>query len=615
MTTSDIHYQKRKNAELFQSLEDTNKLYFSKLQNYIPIYKRFFDLNSSNYNSINLNHKWYISNVFDNEKDSKNIYNCRIKNVNTNKNKDTKVFFKFAPLLDPYKYLTGKYDIHNEHLFDLPKMEGSDKTHRKILDYNNSAYVDGFFTFLNNTLIFQHNFIHGVNYYGSFIGIKNNYVMNVYDDLEHLTNSDFFNKHKNILFTMDEYNNTIMDDTVTKLAPIKIEHKTSVSNLSIQSLNNEMFDNVFDETSTNQSISNELHDVTTIINNNMTADKYLTLKSNSTCSSRFSYTSDSNNGDENEDESDDSNEDNEDDADDSNEDDDNEDNEDNDNEDNSDSAEEEEEEDDNSEDYETDSDCDSYTSEEEINVTIKQFPIQLICMENCTSTLDNLILSEELSIDEWTSVLMQVIMILITYQKVYSFTHNDLHTNNIMYNETTQKYIYYCYNSTYYKVPTFGRIFKIIDFGRSIYKFNGMLFCSDSFKNGEDAASQYNFEPYFNDKKPRLEPNYSFDLCRLACSIFDYLIEDITQMNVSMLNPIQKIIYEWCLDDKGINVLYKNDGSDRYPDFKLYKMIARFVHNHTPNKQLIRPEFKQYVVKTIASNNECINIDKMQVLA
>jgi hypothetical protein len=142
-----------------------------------------------------------------------------------------------------------------------------------------------------------------------------------------------------------------------------------------------------------------------------------------------------------------------------------------------------------------------------------------------------------------------------------------------------------------------------------------MLFCSDSFKNGEDAASQYNFEPYFNDKKPRLEPNYSFDLCRLACSIFDYLIEDITEIDLDRLNPIQQIIYEWCLDDKGINVLYKNDGSDRYPDFKLYKMIARFVHNHTPHKQLTRKEFKQYITKHVPSNNECINIDKMQVLA
>ena len=32
------------------------------------------------------------------------------------------------------------------------------------------------------------------------------------------------------------------------------------------------------------------------------------------------------------------------------------------------------------------------------------------------------------------------------------------------------------------------------------------------------------------------------------------------------------------------NILYKKNGDERYPDFKLYKMIARTVHNHTPEK-------------------------------
>jgi len=41
-------------------------------------------------------------------------------------------------------------------------------------------------------------------------------------------------------------------------------------------------------------------------------------------------------------------------------------------------------------------------------------------------------------------------------------------------------------------------------------------------------------------------------------------------------------------------LLYKSNGVERYPDFKLYKMIARFVHNHTPQKQLERAELKQY---------------------
>ena len=65
----------------------------------------------------------------------------------------------------------------------------------------------------------------------------------------------------------------------------------------------------------------------------------------------------------------------------------------------------------------------------------------------------------------------------------------------------------------------------------NLYKFNGKLFCSDSFQPGGDAATQYNTEPYFNEKKPRLEPNFSFDLCRLACSIFDYVVDDFESIN------------------------------------------------------------------------------------
>ena len=27
--------------------------------------------------------------------------------------------------------------------------------------------------------------------------------------------------------------------------------------------------------------------------------------------------------------------------------------------------------------------------------------------------------------------------------------------------------------------------------------------------------------------KPRIDPNYSFDLCRLGCSLFDYFVDDL----------------------------------------------------------------------------------------
>jgi hypothetical protein len=576
-----VNYQKRKNAELFKSLEDSNSLFLSKAQNYIPIYTKFFSLNESNFNSINLNHKWYISSINSPDEDNYHLYNCRIKNINNNKVKDKNVFFKLAPLLDPYKYLIGKYNILDEKLFNLPKLNSTEEVcNSKFIDVNNSAYVDGLFLFLSSNLMHEHSFIHSVDYYGSFLGIKNDFVINVFDDIDYLNTSEFFNKNKNVLFKIDDYEHLFKNEE-QRLKPITIEHNTSTkSQLSIKSFDNELFSDVFEERNEFDSDPTaDLVELTTVNFLEKENNSHVTLKSNSTCSSRSSYTEEGEEGRE---------------------------------EPISDIEEDEEE---GKEDLEDEEDSDSNESyeEERIDAVIPKFPVQVIAMEYCENTFDDLILNEELTPEEWYSAFMQIIMILITYQKAFGFTHNDLHTNNVMYNKTDKKFIYYCYKKKHYKVPTFGRIFKIIDFGRSIYKFDGKLFCSDSFQMGGDAATQYNTEPYLNDKKPRLEPNFSFDLCRLACSIFDYIIDDFEEIrDISKCNdPVKRLIVEWCLDDKGINMLYKNNGVDRYPDFKLYKMIARCVHNHTPQAQLERPEFDAFSNFKGELSSDIIDIDKI----
>ena len=58
-------------------------------------------------------------------------------------------------------------------------------------------------------------------------------------------------------------------------------------------------------------------------------------------------------------------------------------------------------------------------------------------------------------------------------------------------------------------------------------------------------------------------------------------------------------------------MLYKGTGVDRYPDFKLYKMIARCVHNHTPQAQLERPEFNAYSIFKDKIPLDVINIDNI----
>jgi len=596
-----INYQKRKNTELFKRFEESTSLFLSKTQNYIPIYTRFFNLNDTNYNSINLNNKWFISNVIEQIEYNDNLFMCRIKNVENNKVKDREVFFKIAPLLDPYKYMIGKYDITNPKLFHLPKLNSiSRDCNDKFIDVNNAAYVEGLFLFLSSQLRHTFKFIHGVDYYGSFLAVKNDFKINVFDDIDYLNNSDFFNKNKNLLFKIDDYDHLFQQEQ-TKLKPLTIGKDISLK--SFASVNNEIFENMFEDentidlsetTLTLNDLKDMSLDLVDITNTNMRSEHQVTFNTNSTCSSRTSYTNDEDleeceNCDDVFDSSSEKIEDK-----------------------NSDGSSEKLE---NAEDEheEGEDDDDVWDDEEEsINVTIPKFPVQVIGMEYCENTFDDLILNSELTENEWLSAFMQIIMILITYQKAFNFTHNDLHTNNVMYNETDKKYLYYCYKKKYYKVPTFGRIFKIIDFGRSIFKFDGKVFCSDSFQTGGDAATQYNTEPYFNDKKPRLEPNYSFDLCRLACSIFDYVIDDFEEMKdlSKIKDPIKRLIFEWCLDDKGINMLYKTNGVERYPEFKLYKMIARCVHYHTPQAQLERTEFESFLFTgEIKNMDEVINID------
>jgi hypothetical protein len=588
-----INYQKRKNKELLEALEQKDMLFLSKTQNYIPIYTRFFTLNETNYLNVNLNNPWYLLNVKENIPDNEYLYSCAIKNTFTNKIKtDTLVFFKLAPLLDPYKYLIGKYNSPETELFNLPNLQSTIKTvNPKFLDVNNSAYVDSFFVFLSGILKNSYFFLHGIDYYGSFLSIKNNYKINVTDDIDFLSESDYFIKQQNILFNINNPDYLLPN----KKIPIMIDYTSSLkSNFSIKSIDDELFENVFEKTHIDlNDVKSYTLDLCDITNSKLITekDKTTTLKTSSTFSSRSSHTSSTISEEHKLNNLDTDPVDNESDENICKEDDDAE--------------------------STTDNTGSSESSGEDVEVTIYKFPVLVICMEQIENTFDDYILNNDLTEEEWFAYLMQIIMILITYQKVFSLTHNDLHTNNVMYNNTTIKYLYYCYNKKYYKVPTFGKIFKIIDFGRSIYKFNNKIFCSDSFNTNGDASTQYNTEPYFNENKPRLEPNFSFDLCRLACSIFDYVVDDIYEIkDLTKCDPIVKLIVEWCLDDRGVNLLYKNNGMERYPDFKLYKMIARHVHNHTPQAQLERTEFSSFSIsnKKIPKNETIFNIDALPIL-
>jgi hypothetical protein len=595
-----LYYKKNNNGKLFSQLENNG---FSKIQNYIPIYSEFFELNQTNHSLINLNSHYFISSIEDSHSNNHFLINV----IDENDKKIEKVsFFKFSPLLNPLKYLTGKYkqidnDTNLTPSFDKV-INKNDKYLKKIQNTNNTSYVDGFFSYLSSKLLNSHNFIFGNDYYGSFIGIQKDFNINVFDDLDYLYQSEFFHKNKDIKFKLQEFDMSILDDDTRKYRE-KIVMEDIEDTLELDEFDNKEFDKVFELTTENVQKLDTLNEIKLELENNIVYENVKNKnRSDSDISSNLDSISNSSAT-----ESDDS----------------------------CSESDEEEDEDKISEIVNhcesssdnlsnscegivscTNSEISEYSSsmDENVNCVIYNFPVQMICMEQMHETLDDYIENNDMSNLEWKSCLIQVIFILLTYQKCFDFTHNDLHTNNIMYIETQKKFIYVKYNSQYYKIPTFGKIFKIIDFGRAIYRYKGKLLCSDSYNFKEDAANQYNFEPYRNYNKPEILPNKSFDLCRLGCSLYDYFVEDFRDEN-SETNEIVKLIIKWTRDDKNRNILYKKNGDERYSDFKLYKMIARTVHHCEPHNEIKNPIFDCFKIskKKINKKIKINNIDQIPV--
>ena len=570
MSLFDIYYKKNDNSKLFSYLSEKSKNKIKNIKNFIPLYSRFFSLTESNYDKINLNHKYHIHDI-KSEDSENNTFTVYL--FDNSKNKILKQsFFKFSPLLNVTKFLAGKYkDISENIIRTLPKLKSSEDIIKKIECCNNCAYTDSFFSYLSSKLLHHYKFPHGVDFYGSFLGIQEKFKIDITDDLEYLYDYDFFHDNQNVLFETDVIDEAMLDDDTRKnRIKIKINGKEK---LTIDNMNNKIYEDVFEELTIeniNKLNNKKLNDIS--LNNNIDYLRKAVLdnksennKTNSECSSRVSNT------------------------------------------DNEDSEE------DSEEDSKHDSNISEYSSIcDGINAYVYDFPCQIICLEKLDKTLDECVENEELNLSdkEWSSCLFQIIMILITYQKAFNFTHNDLHTNNIMFNYTEKKYLNYFYDGKYWRIPTHGKIYKIIDYGRAIYSFKGKEIISDCFFKTGDAAGQFNFSIFKNKNKKELKPTYGFDLCRLGCSLFDYFIPDITE---KITNPIAKLINEWVNDDNGKNLLYKSNGEERYPDFKLYKMITRKCTKQIPHNQLSNPLFKKFISskRKIGRKAKIINIDKI----
>lgn len=284
-----------------------------------------------------------------------------------------------------------------------------------------------------------------------------------------------------------------------------------------------------------------------------------------------------------------------------------------------------------SRDFEDDEDDNEESISENYTLMAKfyNFPVMLLFTESNENTMDMLLDadSDEVKIGTkewetmWSAWIFQIVAATCVMQKVLGMTHNDLHTNNIVWSKTDKEYLYYkTKDGSVWKVPTYGKVFRLIDFGRAIFTINNTLFISDDFKKGNSADGQYSFPPLQSKPKEIVPPNPSFDLSRLAVSLFEAIFpekpEDKSKGKIlseedglvvrETVSPLYNILWSWMVDDEDRNILMEPDGSERFPDFDLYNHIAAHIHSADPEDQIHKEPFSQFKTKKNTPSNEIV---------
>ena len=476
--------------------------------------------------------------------------------------KNYNAHIKSVPILDIIDMMKGKY-VPEKVVACLPMREREmGQTFEKINDHNNQAYVDCVAGYALSKLV-EGGLCPGFpKFYGHFTGIVPELKVDITEDFYHIRNQAWFHRGLGNIFTIeteDKIDSTeCMDDKtgrqIRKIA-IMDEEFGFTSEMKSIAEDPEIIRQEWEEIQTEKDIFNILEISSINRNTDKDTNEIILDDDDETNSSEGVHTECSEDyiheegGDEEQ-----SGEDEEDGQ--------------------SDEDEDEEEDDDDSVFY----------------AVLKNVPVQSTIYEDLCGSIDDLIMKGTITDEEWLAILYQIIFSLAVAQKEYGFIHNDLHTNNVMWSNTNEPYLYYNVNGTLHKVPTYGKIIKIIDYGRSYIRFQGKEYFSDAFHQKGDAAGQYNYPPYFNNTETVVSPNKSFDLPRLACAMYESMYDSESTEDT----PLRNILYQWLIDNRGKNILWNRDGIERFAGFGLYKHIARHCNRAVPAEQLECDIFQRF---------------------
>jgi hypothetical protein len=560
-------------------------------QTYYPILSLYFDFNNNYSNKcFTLKSKYILEELLDkidiNDNDInyiKHLFKCNIKDINNKKTYQDNVFIKLSPILDVIQYMMDLYKMDDHNLPNIYNY----LTNKKINSRNNTSYIDAFSCFINSRLTELNLCPTFPLFYGTFSGIADEFDFNISEEYSSMKNESWFNKNRNLFnivkvendyYSFSEGSDDEIEETINFSEELDID---SIQTQNIKKISETLNINL------NECEDNESNNILNNNTDNCIEENMLNTEEDDN--------DDRDNDGDNEEENDSDNE-----CENNNSDNDTDsvcecENNDLDN-DNSESNSDGEWEDVSNSDIsnldldenpdllDIDNNSDNSDSIKWSQFSrLNNYPVQVICMEDCGKTLDQLISDKKYEIvnTEWKSILFQICFGLAVTQKKFNFVHNDLHSSNIMLKETELEYLYFHKNNSYYKIPTFNKITKIIDFGRATFNIENNIFFSDVFSKNGDAEGQYSY-PYHNTfKNCKNRPNFSFDLARLSTTIIEHFEYD---------TEIWKFLVNLITDKYGVCYLNHPD------DFDLYRKIAKNINSAIPKNQLNKEIFNEFIV-------------------
>ena len=225
-----------------------------------------------------------------------------------------------------------------------------------------------------------------------------------------------------------------------------------------------------------------------------------------------------------------------------------------------------------------------YTKRKGVFLEFENYPCYLLATEKAEMDIDVLYEHDKLDYHSLLSFSFQIYAAITTMMLIFGIKHNDLHLSNVLLSITKEQYIYYKYKNQYFRVPTYGYIIKVIDWGRATYEFNGHGGWNEIFASDNDCFCQYYYPKINNRGKDSSMPS-------------DYKWSDMIMVTHNMLNAwedyrdtdLGKAMKKWISSKSGeldLNAF----------DWSIYCDIYNFEFNLEPQHIFQHKVYKNFYI-------------------